>query len=196
MFCFDLPTAQVIHISSGNRRFAKLHNAVQEGHPKPPMDLRYLSKSQFGRDNTSEGVTEVISFLEKVYTSIAENMPDMRDDTWDVATDNATAVDDVDDPYSLNIGIYPVSEEKTPKTKQHQRGVTVAPGRTVADGCEERWLPNGTMKEYWTQFCAQNPTAKVSFPTFWRVPGQWMGLVYFFANSLCMIFQFQGLLLG
>ena len=65
-----------------------------------------------------------------------------------------------------------VAKEKVSKAKKRRRGVQVCPGRTVAEGCEERWLPNGTMKEYWVQFCTQNPSAKVSFPTFWRVPRQ------------------------
>ena len=113
-----------------------------------------------------------MSFLETIYTSVAETLPDVRDETYDGETDHETSVDD---PYSLHIGLYQdeaqkVAKEKVPKAKKHHRGVQVCPGRTVAEGCEERWLPNGTMKEYWVQFCTQNPSAKVSFPTFWRVP--------------------------
>ena len=138
------------------------------------MDLRYLSRSEFARDQTHQDVSEVMSFLETIYTSVAENLPDVRDETYDGEPDHETSVDD---PYSLHIGLYQqdsekVAKEKVPKAKKRRRGVQVCPGRTVAEGCEERWLPNGTMKEYWVQFCTQNPSAKVSFPTFWRVPRQ------------------------
>ena len=90
-----------------------------------------------------------MSFLETIYTSVAENLPDVRDETYDGEPDHETSVDD---PYSLHIGLYQqdsekVAKEKVPKAKKRRRGVQVCPGRTVAEGCEERWLPNGTMKE-------------------------------------------------
>ena len=118
---------------SGNGRFDKIFEAVQRGDEKPPVDLRYLSRSQFARDKTHETVTEVLSFLETIYTSVAENLPDVRDDTFDGEPDHETSV--VDDPYSLHIGLYEdnaqkVAKEKVTKPKKHQRGVQVCPGRT------------------------------------------------------------------
>ena len=41
----------------------------------------------------------------------------------------------------------------------------------IADGMEERYLPAGTMKEYWIQYRHQSQSEQqASFPTFWRVP--------------------------
>ncbi|CAK9045245.1 unnamed protein product, partial [Durusdinium trenchii] len=37
-----------------------------------------------------------------------------------------------------------------------RRGVMIAEGRTVQDGCQEKWLPCGTMKEYWVQYKQQS----------------------------------------
>ena len=73
------------------------------------MDLRYLSRSQFARDQTHQAVTEVMSFLETIYTSVAENLPDVRDETYDGEPDHETSVDD---PYSLHIGLYQQDSEK------------------------------------------------------------------------------------
>jgi len=141
---------------------------MREGWPKPPADLRYLRRSQFGRDNAPEAVTEVITFLESIYNSVAENLPDVRDESWD----DITAAD----PYGLQLAEQPVEDsakqaaEKQAKIKKHQRGVAICPGRTVEDGCEERFLPAGTIKEYWIQFQNQCQSQhKASFPTFWRV---------------------------
>lgn len=163
--CATPPT----HFLQGNRRFNKLKDAVENASPKPPVDQRYLERGRFCQDKNPEKISEVLSFLERIYTSVAENLPDVRDDTADT--------EDPNDPYGLQLGVHAHTAEDPPekhtKNKKHRRGVPICPGRTVADGCEERWLPNGTMKEYWTQYCHQSgETAKVSFPTFWRVTCQ------------------------
>ena len=168
-------TIQISHIRclavllgtlSGTRRFNKLFEAVQNGDAKPPVDLRYLKRAEFGAINTDECVSEVITFLENVYSSVAENLPDVRDDTWDEGSP--------EDPHGMSIGSEPAKVpigEKQAKVKKHQRGVKVCPGRSVADGMEERYLPAGTMKEYWIQYKHQTqPERQASFPTFWRVP--------------------------
>ena len=85
--------------SSGTRRFKKLSEAVQNGDAKPPMDLRYLKRAEFGANSTQECVSEVVSFLETVYSSIAENLPDVRDDTWDEGSP--------EDPHGMSIGLGP-----------------------------------------------------------------------------------------
>ena len=46
----------------------------------PPADLRFLKRALAV---TSESTSEVVSFLEQLYNSVAETMPDVRDDTAD-----------------------------------------------------------------------------------------------------------------
>eukprot|EP00435_Cladocopium_sp_Y103_P059081 s1635_g21.t1 len=148
------------------RRFKKLSEAAQNGDAKPPVDLRYLQRAGFGADSTKECVSEVLSFLESIYCSVAENLPDVRDATWDEGPP--------EDPYGMSTGLEPAKVpivEKQVKVKKHQRAVKVCPGRSVADGMEERFLPAGTMKEYWIQYKNQSQSEQqAAFPTFWRVP--------------------------
>ena len=132
-----------------------------------------FGKTKFGRDDIPEVVTEVITFLEQIYTSVAENLPDVRDESWDGASTNGR-----EDPYSLRLDtLYPqptLPAERITKSKKHQRGVQICPGRSVADGCEERFLPAGTMKD----------NKKASFPTFFHQ-------LFFFTSPFraCQVFR-------
>ena len=129
----------------------RLETAARKGLAAPPVDLRYLRKSY---RQQSEATGQVYSFLEDIYNSIAENLPDVRDKTADSPVD----------PYSL--AVVPVEPEEPPQKKQQLRSVTAAPTRAAR---EQRWLPPGTMKEYYEQFLLQ-AKVKVSFPTFWTEP--------------------------
>ena len=139
----------------GNGRFARLVEAAQQQEPKPPVDLRYLKKEQ-GHAVEVVHLPGVLSFLESVYTSIAETLPDVRDVL-------SGAKPDEDDPYCQAFD----DQSSVPK-KRMRRGVMIAEGRTVQDGCQEKWLPCGTMKEYWVQYKQQSSDNAASFPTFWR----------------------------
>lgn len=164
----DMLALNLVHNSNpGTRRFRKIHDAVVSGMEKPPMDLRYLARCKFGRNKNPQVISDVISFLEQIYMSVAENLPDVRDDTFD----DQRAMPDSN---PLNLQLYEVEGDdpaKVTKTKKYQRGVPICPGRSVSEGCEERYLPAGTMKEYWIQYSNQvksGPAA--SFATFWRAP--------------------------
>ena len=113
----------------------------------------------------------IFSFLESIYNSVAESLPDVRDNSYDSGLD----------PYALlaenargQIDLKGAQKDKrgaAPKTKakKHRHGVAVDPSRTVQAGCEVKWLPPGTIKEYWTQYTDQiGPSSAASFPTFWR----------------------------
>lgn len=117
------------------------------------------------RPADSEMVSSVLSFLESIYNSMAETLPDVRDTLQDVFPDCSDS-----DPYLAAMD-FDGPVEKPPKGKKMRRGVQVAPGRTVQEGCELRFLPPGTMKEFWVQYCQGCPTTarKASFPTFWRL---------------------------
>lgn len=134
------------------------------------MDRRYLCKGKFTTDKNGELISGILSFLEKVYSSVAESLPDVRDATFELP-DSETPNSDEVDPYSKVFDLAMQPDEKISKTKKHKRGVEVCPFKTVAAGCEIRWLPPGTMKEYWVQYKQSAGSDRVaSFPTFWRVP--------------------------
>eukprot|EP00435_Cladocopium_sp_Y103_P019339 s3014_g4.t1 len=62
-----------------NRRFDKLFEAAQENKTSAPVDLRYLSKPRMMNQN-HDIRADVVSFLANLYTSVAETLPDVRDD--------------------------------------------------------------------------------------------------------------------
>lgn len=129
-----------------------------------PVDRRYLERGRFSSE-PSGALPGVMSFLEQIYGSVAENLPDVRDGTYD----------DVLDPYAEaaeTSGLRPDESAKgnpsRTKTKQHRRQVPICPMRTVQAGCETRWLPPGTIKDYWIQYKQQVQGPVASFPSFWR----------------------------
>ncbi len=131
----------------------------------PPVDRRYLERGRFS-GKCSGALPGLISFLEQIYGSVAENLPDVRDGTYD----------DVLDPYAEaaeSSGLRPDEPAKgkpcKTHTKKHRRQVPVCEMRTVQAGCETRWLPPGTMKDYWVQYKQQVQGPVASFPSFWRV---------------------------
>ena len=61
----------------GSTRFRAIYNTVAEGHPSPPVDLRYLKKVQSRNAHVLSWTT---SFLEELYESVAETLPDSLND--------------------------------------------------------------------------------------------------------------------
>lgn len=145
--------------SPGNGRFARLMQSVQQGNVQPPVDLRYLKKEEGKQTARSPHLDSVLSFLEGIYIAVAEHLPDVRDVLPGVGTEA-----DEGDPHGHDLD----DQSKAPKAKRMKRGVKIADGRTVQDGCQQRWLPPGSMKEYWVQYRQQGGDNLASFPTFWR----------------------------
>jgi len=56
-----------------------MKRAVLAGENAPPVDLRYLRKPHNDTQNQSQR-SSVISFLASVYESVAETLPDFRDE--------------------------------------------------------------------------------------------------------------------
>ena len=117
----------------------------------------------------------IFSFLEQIYASVAETLPDVRDNTYEnevdpYALEVETVVEQKDVGESDSQRKMRLASPKT-KVKKFRRGVAVDPSRTVQAGCEVRWLPPGNMKDYWTQYKQQvgDKSTGASFPTFWRV---------------------------
>ncbi|CAK9052510.1 unnamed protein product [Durusdinium trenchii] len=70
----------------GTGRFQRLMTAVEAGERKPPADLRYLSKSaqHILNPENEELKSGVLSFLESIYSSVAETLPDVGDTITDI----------------------------------------------------------------------------------------------------------------
>jgi len=123
----------------------------------------------------------------QVYESVAETLPDYRDETFDVDTTLVTLKEDITenkDPYAeqLDRGLGPNCHSpsqkvgpnaKNPKLRKKKKHLKLNPKRRPETGglYEEKWLPPGQMKDIWEQYRHANQGAGyASFTTFWRVP--------------------------
>ena len=147
---------------------------------------------KYDQTRNLEVTSDVIEFLQKIYCSVAETLPDVRDDTL---SDDESSLPKIDvrvqqpdsEPYAdfslalrADIRCPPSAKQSKPKTRPRKmrKSIPIRPGRGSAEN-EERFLPPGTMKEYHTQYVRQSGLAKpASFPCFWRVP--WLSLAHKF----------------
>lgn len=139
-----------------------------------PADLRFLRKE--APDPAQTSVTgRIVSYLQNIYDSIAETLPDFRD-CDDIRTTLASrGSEEIEDTYAkaLSEGTHNKDEvinellKPTAKKKRKLRSVVVDAHKQVP--LEERWLPPGaTMKDYWEQMCLSDPAEAVSFSAFWK----------------------------
>ncbi|CAK9001655.1 FO synthase subunit 1 [Durusdinium trenchii] len=158
----------------GSKRFSKIHKAVSAGQLSPPVDLRYLKKPH--ASDYGECRADIVSFLSEIYTSVAETLPDYRDDSYDVATslELVKKCDCEEDPYGDLVPGKGQDLETTKKPKNTKRSVQINPGRVGVDSggaYEEKWLPPGQMKEYWELYKQKHRLSSkpcASFATFWK----------------------------
>ena len=153
--------------------------------------MRPLANVGAGRAAQVRG--DICSFLEYyIYESIAETLPDFRDEMGGSAEVRLA----VDDPYlqemssqkrTVNEMLEEVDLRARAKPRKRKGQVNINLSRTSVT-MEERWLPPGTMREYYEQYRAQSGLEKPgSFPSFWRVAGT----VDFFFESLSSNFGSQ-----
>ena len=121
--------------------------------------------------------------LKGIYESVAETLPDVRDDTFDPDVDIPTVsceVPELMDPYAKILGAKTV-KKNTKKSKKKRKlkrkgAVEVNADRKAAFQDQVRFLPPGAMKDYHEQFNSAYPRAAdkkpVAFSTFWRVWSQ------------------------
>ncbi|CAE7253175.1 cofG [Symbiodinium sp. CCMP2592] len=176
----------------GAARFKRLHDAVMAGKNNAPVDKRYISKPFSLKNETREIRADVTSFLQKLYESVAETMPDVRDSTQDeddlpLLLRGHTEYDLAEDPYTTEL-----NRQTQPQLSAAGAGLEKAGNKRFGQGKvkktvtalaersaegEERFLPPGKMIHYWGQYKLQagvQPPA--SFVTFWRV---WLSLFPF-----------------
>ena len=162
-----------------------MYHAALEGQDAPPVDIRYLSKPLARSDSAaSETRADVISFLQGLYDSLAETLPDSKDTTFDDVDETMVSREALADQYSIEFNKQAAAHDHgisipagRPKEKQKKprtvlRGVKLNLDRVGGDepgNREIRWLPPGTMKEIWSQYKSASALEKPAvFPTFWK----------------------------
>ncbi len=133
--------------------------------------------------NSAEQTASIVSFLQEVYESVAETLPDYRDDTWDVETSLVLGNPEDADEYSdllVKESSFDVSKEitatgKGTKPRKMKRSIKVNPLRRPNPdgpdgGHEEKYLPPGQMKDHYDLYRKKQQGINcASFSTFWRV---------------------------
>lgn len=125
-----------------------------------------------------------MTFLDQIYNSIAETLPDFKDE---LGASSAVQMNLNNDPYAKvfhdECADPDLLQRSNPKPRKQKGQVQINLART-SKTMEEKWLPPGSMKEYYDQYVAQSGLEKPgSFPSFWRVScSAWF-------HRLCAFFQ-------
>ena len=161
--------------SAGTSRYQRIRTSVENGDVVPPVDLRFLQKG-LQQKEVPASKSAIISFLQGIYESVAETLPDCRDDMEPGDVSVISLGDSGDsDPYAQ----FDKIEETLDRNKANLTSGSIHRGRprkqkkSVAidvdrAGLEVRYLPPGNMVEYFDQFKLLCPEEKSSFSTFWR----------------------------
>lgn len=157
---------------SGTKRFQKLWTAARDNAAAPPVDLRYLQRPRGRIGAESEVRSDIVSFLSDIYDSVAETLPDFRDELCNSSNFVQLTLES-DDPYSqalrneLQDSEFLPDKEKKPRKRKGQVEINL---ERTSKQFEERWLPPGSMKEYFEQYRDQSVLEKPGcFASFWRV---------------------------
>lgn len=145
------------------------------------------SKSEKSTDTSRQ---RIISFLQGVYDSIAETLPDVKDETCDFDT-SAVTIDlpETNDPYAAALGSIHIPEATSnagmSKVRKHKMSVEFNVSRKHAQ--EERFLPPGHIRDFWEQMKVSEELGAnekhVAFSTFWRVWHQEFPFLRFRSSS-------------
>lgn len=140
-------------------RLQTILEAVRSGARRAPVDARYLAKPMGGQLSEKHG--EVCSFLDHLYESVAETLPECEQPDEVVRPKKRQKLPDAEDP------VVPQDAYLDAKV-----GVTCEPAH-VADvaeptDTEKRHLPPGTMFDYWKQYCDSHQPG-CGFKMFWHI---------------------------
>ena len=155
--CWKVSPTQFCHGLPGSQRFARLFDAAQQGAHAPPVDLRFISKpyAHCNRLESDSVRADCISYLNTLYQSVAEVIPDVKDDTFDDIDPNSLPSSGVQvelDSYEIELKKCPEEQDqeksalaermackpaKTKKVRTVRRGVKMNPDRmSTVDTCE------------------------------------------------------------
>ena len=161
---------------------------MKRGDKFAPLDRRYIKKPCSTNRQSAAVRGDVVTFLQRIYESVAETMPDCRDTRDDTQPDEDDLAlvrrnvlyDLADDSYrrEMNRQMQPdltaagpvveaagrAATPSTPKKKATKRSVQPLVERTKQ---EERFLPPGRMMQWWLQYKVQaEASPPASFVTF------------------------------
>lgn len=135
------------------------------------MDMRYLKRTI---NKEPQATSERVSFLEGIYESVAETLPDVIDASMVTTLEETPEAVSIGDSYSTSVGLDSADSvhsdvEGTRKGPRAMRkGLRVFRDRSK----ETRFLPPGRMKDFYEQLCssfAGGVKKPPSFATFYRV---------------------------
>ncbi|CAL1165648.1 unnamed protein product [Cladocopium goreaui] len=152
----------------GNGRFQRLWEAAVRGDENPPADMRFVTHEK-AHVTADSSVGQVTTFLQTLYDSVAETLPDVKDDGLELSFHKGL---EGADPYA-SVDMPAVATVEPPAKKQKVRkvrqGLKIHVERKLDHALEARYLPPGCMKDYFEQFKSVDVLNKTSFSTFWRV---------------------------
>ena len=148
--------------------------AARAGEIVAPVDLRYLSKGLPAQNSNNSSRTRIVSFLRGIYESVAETLPDIKDEPGSGVDVTAITLGDPeieDDPY-----VKALTDDTILTKQKHQRkrrfNLCLNTSRTK-DSEEVRWLPPGHIRDFYEQMCVTESRSiderPPAFSTFWRV---------------------------
>ena len=158
----------------GQTKLKSIYSAIIAGQQSPPLDMRYISKPLAC---PSEARSNIVSYLQGLYDSVAETLPDKLDELCkhgEVSVKTGpSSVQTEADPYALKVKIgqttYPtlvgVDESQSRKIR---RGSGHSHACMPESGQAEKWLPPGSIHDQWDMFNIVTGTPCV-YSTFWRV---------------------------
>lgn len=148
---------------------------MENGSASAPVDLRYIKRNL---NKEPESHAECVTFLEGIYNSVAETLPEQRDLGPDPGTSLGPPKDDEgyeEDPSFMKALLPPAAALASAKPVKRKGPRRFKKGLKVNHDHqkEERFLPPGRMKDYHQMMLVQYPeeyAKKPSFATFYRVP--------------------------
>eukprot|EP00435_Cladocopium_sp_Y103_P071533 s659_g37.t1 len=135
---------------------------------------RWCDLLKLDQDSYDSLRADVVSYLTRVYESIAESIPDIRDSAFDDLAPARRGSAETLDVYAIELKRQ--AEENTnmvAKPRKRRKSVELNMERTHGETAKEiKYLPPGFLKEYYVQYVSVSTLPQpASFPTFWRVTG-------------------------
>ena len=145
---------------------------MQSGADGPPMDLRFVRQPR-ARVAGETASAKVVSYLESLYNSTAETLPDVRDHGEGVEVQVTKNEDATCDAYAESVPTGGLHETSTGSSKKRPRkrklNLEVHAERSAEHmGREVRFLPPGSMRDHFEAMRALDSSERVSFKVFWR----------------------------
>ena len=136
------------------------------------MDLRFVNRPK-ERVQGESSVAKVVSYLQSLYESVAETLPDVRDDGVSMRLDGGAMP--VDDNYGSGLtstDAIPAGKfrmfGKKPRMRRWKMGIKLhQDSHPDVSGKEIRYLPPGVMRDHWEAMKAAEGCCGISFKTFW-----------------------------